>query len=443
MLDSSHLKEIYRALDFDRPLDYRETADRALYVPNLHGDSVNPINELLVSIQAAERPASWLFTGHRGVGKSTELRWLAAQLDPAEFFVGVVDVADYLNLHEAISTEKLLLALAGALADVADQRLGGQRLERSYLQRFRHFLLETQIDVAELAGKAGELDNAKMVLRQIPSLQQRIAAATSGVTARLADQVRKFVQQVVADVKARQGDQTQVLLILDSLEKLRVTGSDASVCYDGIRQTFDINGEFLKLEHIHVLYSVPPYLPFLMPLIGSYFGVEVYSLPHVKVFETPTDRQTIQPALPCQAGLDLMLQTVRNRYSGIEQIIPRPKLEQLALASSGSLRNFFRLIRSACTKIAAMNLAVPLTDDAPITLAQQVLRNEMPLAEDDKLWLTKVRVNHGTGLQNIDRLPELARLFDNGLILNYRNGSDWCDVHYLLHDQLTTPLPVA
>ena len=38
--------------------------------------------------------------------------------------------------------------------------------------------------------------------------------------------------------------------------------------------------EHLKLEHIDAVYSVPPYLPFLSPRIGSYFGVgSVYLCP--------------------------------------------------------------------------------------------------------------------------------------------------------------------
>lgn len=67
------------------------------------------------------------------------------------------------------------------------------------------------------------------------------------------------------------GSGTRAVLILDSLERLRVTGADAEVCYDAIARTFVTNGEHLKLEHIDVVYSVPPYLPFLSPRIGFSF----------------------------------------------------------------------------------------------------------------------------------------------------------------------------
>lgn len=36
----------------------------------------------------------------------------------------------------------------------------------------------------------------------------------------------------------------------------------------------------------------------------------------------------------------------------------------------------------------------------------------------------------------MDDLPQLARFFDTNLVLNYRNGEDWYDVHPLLADEL-------
>jgi hypothetical protein len=187
-----------------------------------------------------------------------------------------------------------------------------------------------------------------------------------------------------------------------------------------------------------VIYSVPPYLPFLVPRIGSYFGVEVCTLPHVKVFETPSAlrNDATKPSVQCATGVALMVCSVVKRYPAVEQLIPRPMLERLALASSGSVRDYFRLVKSVCAKAKVANATVPLQDDKWISMAEQVLRNEMPLAKDDKAWLREVRKTHGTGLDSMSNLHQLARLFDSGVILNYRNGRDWCDVHFLLQGEL-------
>lgn len=445
---------LFRSLDFERPLDVDNPKDQALYVEGMHTtENISPVDELRVGIEMSERPGTWLFTGHRGVGKSTELRRMAANLRAQGHLVIVADMGEYLNLVEPVKTETLLLTVVAALADGADQFLGGQRLGVNYASRLWDFLKNTDITFTEASAKlpfgGGGALSFKAQLKDNPSFREKVIASVQGSIAPLAAQVREFAKLVLQDMQKQRGEDKQVVLILDSLERLRVTGADAQVCYDAISRTFDQNAEYLKLEHIHVVYSVPPYLPFLLPRIGSYFGVSVCTLPHVKVFKTPShvsaflsqeQGASVMPprALADDRGVDLMVQTVVKRYAGVEQLIPQTLLKELALASSGSVRDYFRLVKSVCTKARVANASTPLEGESWGRMAQGVLRNEMPLASEDKVWLRNVRLTHGNGLDSMRNLHQLARLFDSGVILNYRNGRDWCDVHYLLQDELDT-----
>jgi hypothetical protein len=445
--DAPTLEALFKALDFDRPLDLDDEADRRLYVEGLHSSGgINPIDELRGNIEISDRPGTWLFTGHRGVGKSTELRRMAHELRQQRQFVVVADMGEYLNLAEPINTELLLLTLVAALAEGADRFLGGQRLERTYSQRLWNWLTTTEVKLEEVDMQMGLADASvgfKTLLKENPDFRDRVVRQVSASLGRLFAQAKTFARQVAEEVRCheRYGPGSKVVLILDSLERLRVTGADAQACYDAIQRTFDINGDFLKLEHLHVVYSVPPYLPFLSPRIGSYFGVEVCTLPHVKVFKTPTDFDRVHAVEPDDEGIARIVESVQRRLPQVEQLIPLPLLRRLALASSGSVRDFFRLLRSVASKARVGRAALPLQDGHYIDMAEQVLRNEMPLAEDDKVWLSLVRRTHGTGLDTMDNLHRLARLFDSGLILNYRNGRDWCEVHALLHPLLAQPGP--
>ena len=444
---------LFKSLDFDRPLDVGNPKDKALYVAGMHtSENISPVDELRVGIDMSDRPGTWLFTGHRGVGKSTELRRMAAELSAQGHLVVVADMGEYLNLVDPIKTETLLLTLVAALADGADQFLGGARLEAGYASRLWDFLKNTELSFPEATAQLALGEHKlsfKAQLKDNPSFRQQVLASVEGATAKLAAQVREFAKVVAQDLRTQRGADKQVILVLDSLERLRVTGADAQICYDAICRTFDQNAEHLKLEHIHVVFSVPPYLPFLLPRIGSYFGVSVCTLPHVKVFQTPAKlKHTAALSAPAAAhttppraladahGVGLMVSTVRKRYPAVEDLIPQALLAELALASSGSVRDYFRLIKSICTKARVANAPVPLQGESWGRMTQQVLRNEMPLATEDKVWLRNVRLTHGTGLDKVANLHQLARLFDSGVILNYRNGRDWCDVHYLLQDEL-------
>ena len=65
------------------------------------------------------------------------------------------------------------------------------------------------------------------------------------------------------------------------------------------------------------------------------------------------------------------------------------------------------------------------------------MRSEfLPIANDDAQWLAGVARTHQAELQSLDRLPALARIFDTHLVLCYRNGDDWYDVHPLVAEQV-------
>jgi hypothetical protein len=62
----------------------------------------------------------------------------------------------------------------------------------------------------------------------------------------------------------------------------------------------------------------------------------------------------------------------------------------------------------------------------------------LPIPEDHLVWLKRITQTHATCLEKDADLPTLAQFLDNRLVLNYRNGSDWYDVHPLLRDVVDT-----
>lgn len=431
-----NFKALFRSLDFDRPLNVADARDAALYVENMHVSNgfSNPVNELRNGIEMSERSSTWFFTGHRGVGKSTELRRLANDLRQQGHLVIVANMMEYLNLEHPIDAATLLLSLAAALADGCEKELGeSSRLKANWGRRFFDYLKTTQVDFKEFEVPAGPLTQT-VELKENPVLRERVVRAVEGTLGSLAAEVREFAKPIAEQWRKKQGDEeARVILILDSLEHLRITITQAKICYDAIISTFDTNAVHLNMQHIDVVYSVPPYLPHLVAQLGAYSGVGICSLPHVKVFEKP-QKGIEAPPVPCKMGIDLMVETVFKRYPKVEQLIPRKMLERLAFSSSGGMRDYFRLVRSVCIK--ANGVSTPLQDESLANAAEQDLRSSMPLANDQKMWLRKVHKTHNNELPSVDNLHELARLFDNGLILNYRNGEPWCDVQYLLQADL-------
>lgn len=431
------LEALYDALEDEAPLDLDDPKDRPLYVADLHkNDQINPVDGLLLQIKRAKSAGTWFFSGHRGVGKSTELHRVAHELRAEGHVVAVADMGEYLNLAEEISVELLLLTMMAALSAEVQRLAGASPLERSFLVRLRDYFTRTQVEVPEFGASfdvGGVSVEAKALFKNNPTLRERVLSAVKASLGDFVSEVRAFAAEAVQHIQAARPN-VKVVLILDSLEKLRIGSSDADKRYEAIQQTFDTYADQLKFETLDVVYSIPPYLTYLVPKLGSYFGVGICTLPHVKVYERPQHGKPRDEEH--KPGVNVILAILTKRYPPALQVIDEALLRRLVLASSGSVREFFRLVKTACIKAILAGETVPLKNPKWIDAAEQELRNEMPLAEEDLVWLKKVRATHGTGLDKIENLPKLARLFDSSLILGYRNSADWCDVHSLLRDEV-------
>lgn len=76
-------------------------------------------------------------------------------------------------------------------------------------------------------------------------------------------------------------------------------------------------------------------------------------------------------------------------------------------------------------------------DDATITSAIEQVRNGLlPIADDEKAMLRRVREEHDIPLASQEQWPVMAPLFDRHLVLGYQNGRPWFGVHPLIDDEL-------
>src|SRR5581483_1716073 len=159
------LDEAWRNFEYDLPLDMKPGQPNPFYVVRPH----NPAERLEDALLAPfYRPPIRFFSGHRGCGKSTELRRIAvnpeilAKYYPIHFTIQ--DEADIVNLDY----KDVLLALGrqmynqfkndgGKLRKELDKSLDSWRgkIEREYVQSSRLAGLEVEGGVDALAANFG------------------------------------------------------------------------------------------------------------------------------------------------------------------------------------------------------------------------------------------------------------------------------------------------
>lgn len=410
------------------------------YVPNLHGTGAEDVVALLDrAIRRSHSDAQlYYFSGQRGTGKSTELRRLEILLNGQPGTRAyIVDALDYIGDTHPIDTLDLLLVIAAAFADRLNQNdaLGSdQDPHESPLQRFTHWLgTEVEITGVTLGGVKAEFK------KQQQSIVQRLRTFDLSRQERVMAECRQHIGQM-AEAVQRRWQAPKIVLMVDSLERLRGIGKEASEMFDRVVKVFDGDMNQLRVPDLHMVYSVPPYLPYLTNIKAL---VQLFMLASVRVCEPPAKARRA----PRATGLDAMRQVVERRCPRWRELLSEPALDRLILTSGGDLRQLLRRLLLDTLDEAAFALErLPLGEDDPIlhTVVQRHrVEFESLVVQDEYPLLKGIAEQNALDLRHRDELSTVAHFFDVRAVLNYRNGVDWLDLNPLLWDLISRWQPPA
>lgn len=428
-MDKQQLRQFRAALV---ETDIALTPSDPRYVPGLHGTPEEDVISALFE-EILTRPARdsqlFYFTGQRGTGKSTELRRLEQMLLGEQAQVIRFDSLDFITETEKITVESILLLVTAGLAAWADEHYKEDFLKASAWQRFSLWL-QTDVELAEITANGLKL---KLKEQQVP-VAEKIRNLSTPLE--WTKKVQGFAGEIVAFIRARTR-RDRVVVVVDSLERLRgVSGSEQDAMFQHVVTTFAGDFDRLRIPSASVVYSVPPYLA-LMADVRNF--VTCHALASVRVYAKPiaNGSPTSNRRKPRPEGLEKMRSLITRRYADWSQVLDASALDALAQASGGDLRHFMQRLVSGVVGKAQFALdRLPLPADDSVV--QQVIdenrgeterltvKSEWPLLADIALSHNAIAADRG------DSLRTLARLFDTRVILNYRNGAEWFDIHPLL-----------
>jgi len=417
------LKQFYNALK-DEPL----SPENPYYVPYLDENREEDLISLLATeILFSEAAGVNLLSGQRGTGKSTQLRRLRKMLEEQGCVVFLSDMREYMHMTSPVEITDFFVSIMGALAEQVEERYRSGVLDEGYWERLTRFL-RTEVRLDELTLGAGGAE-IKASLKNDVSFRKRLQEGMRGHVARLIQQSHDFAAQVVTLVREREDDpDKKVVFLIDSVEQIRGVGADAESVYKSLENLFSGHADSLKLPLLHVVYTIPPWLPAITPGLGSVLGT-VHTLPSIHIYQTRSRE-------PDPAGLEILRGIVAARCSRWGQIFTLGQLDRIALNTGGDLREFFYLIKQCLTRAGASRASWPIPDSVIEGGENNIRRGMLPIATQDALWLRRIADTHNPQLETVQELPALARFFDTKLVLNYRNGHDWYDVHPLIRDEL-------
>lgn len=317
------------------------------------------------------------------------------------------------------------MVLAGALSDALDEKEVFKRgaTHEGYWTRLQNFL-QTRVEIDQLGDKLGPVD-IKAGLRTDPTFRQLLHQRAAGHLAELVKDMREYVTETVTAIPEKRLG-SGLVLIVDSLERIAGTITNSEEVQASLERLFTSHADNMQLPQVHVVYTVPPWLKIRAPGISAKFSGGLQVLHPLTVRKPDATRE------PVQASLDALCRVVSARGDWGRLLGERAVLDGLSLESGGHLRDLLRML----SEIVRRADRLPVTELTVQRAITQVKSELLPIALDDVRWLQRVAETHDASLDDVSRLPRLVTFLDSHLVLCYRNGDEWFDVHPLVRDEV-------
>lgn len=401
-------------------------------------DAVAQIKQL-IEWSDATGGNTFLFSGLRGSGKTTELNRLVKELNALDTTAAYYcDVSAYLNLNDPdVSLAELLMAVLAGLADAIKREFKQDILKDSILDRIKSTMnssvkLEPKI-------KAGAVE-ASISLQENPEFKKQLREFAKDSSSFI-QAARQFAQDIAIEIRKHTGKQ-QLVLAVDSLERLSAPSGEEGKLFNTWKELFFANTEQLKFADFSIIYTAPPYLHAILPNVDVGF-TQSFSLPNFKVLKKPLAQED---CVPNPEGINQIVDIVKKRFPDWQLAIEQNVLDHLAFMSGGNVRRFFELVRTTNMQLALGSTTLPVADKDDRAVKQAIAKAAEPLqwlTARDLRWLRAFREhskNPSASIENqIEDLPTIIRLFDHSLVLNYKNGKPWYQVPPLVSNHALAP----
>jgi len=438
--DRKFLKDMYGRLK-DEPLQ-----PGSVYYEPVHERMKleDPVKKIATLIEFDGSESIRLFSGFRGSGKTTELYRLRQNLKDQGYFVLYADALDYVNPAQPIDITDLLMVLAGAFSDALEEQLDVALRDEGFWEGLWRFL-QTEIRPVG-AGASAEVETpGKKILggaKVAADIKFEIKAGTSFrtelrdfMTIRLRElkaRVDRFFEDGVKRIRNKHGPDTQIVFIFDQLEQLRGTIQAEADVIRSVERIFAVHLELLRMPYVHAVFTVPPWLKFVLP--GA---VQITLLSTVHLWNNDRDRSRCAKAWPVfhslverrlqKAGLQRLFGTEAHQKKAVEAMIA---------VCGGHYRDLLGLLRNVVARaVEAERLPVAYTLVQDVVSAAR--RDFLPIATEDAVWLVKIAAQRASALPSTDPGPvtRLARFLDSHSVLYFVNGDEWYDVHPLVREE--------
>jgi hypothetical protein len=240
-------------------------------------------------------------------------------------------------------------------------------------------------------------------------------------------EVTAFFEDGFKAIRSSAGQDARIVFMFDSLEKIHGSLSNEAEVAHSVEVVFSNYLKLLEIPNLHVIYTVPPWLKFLL----SRAGMRV--LPCVRLWNNDGERTR------CEPGIAALRELLRKRFGaeGLDRFFgpdPFSRADELIQLCGGHFRDLLLLLRETVLRAKAL----PVSDESIQAAIVSVRNGFLPISYEDAMWLEQIGEKRSTVLRNTDQteVSRITRFLDTHIVLYLRNGNEWYDIHPLVREEV-------
>jgi len=415
--------ELYRQFDPVRPLAADETA---LYVDWQRSVGIEDVKDTLVNAfgRGGDQNSWRLFTGHRGVGKTTELFRVGQRLTDGvrgtRFFVSMLRGEEWLDLDDIRAEDVTFQLIRQLVTDLVERAGMSFKAEeaKGWGQRIWDWAKQAGIQIGP------DWLRLSFTLKDFPGKRDEFRELLRGQLPSLFDNVNQRLLAPAREHLAGQGIQGGVVAIVDDLDKIPVRMLGDAQGTTNHEQLFLHEGKLLRSLQCDALYTIPIELAYSRAqneLVNT-FGGRILSLP-VIALRDQAGRDSADGMAVLRAIYDRRVGSAAGAGPAGSPVFADDAVLQEALRSTGGhVRSLCILVRELIDQIDALPIGRDVLERGLRRLARDMRRGLQP---GDREVLAAVAA---AGRDCDD--PAFFHLLRRGYLLAYQDDtSDWYQPH--------------
>ena len=387
-------------------------------------EAIEGINTIL-DFQEPGEHKTILFTGHRGCGKSTELKRIQKQWE-ADYRVIYLEANEETDINDASYTDLYLIVIKQVEFELRKLGLNFDAgLLKNFESWFKEITKETEETVEASVSVTGEATLGAAVPEIVPPFIAKLLVKLLAQIKGSGKQKTTIRQTLEKDISRLKSDIN--LLLNDGLKKLRqrfTQYKDFLIIFDNLdrmpppiadRLFFDYAAQLQQLN-CTIVYTVPIAAVYSPKNLNNTFG-DPNIMPMVNIYEFERDRCDLNYNY---TNLDTVASLIEQRVDIDAVFESRQDLLELAKSSGGHVRQLMQMMQTACLTASTRRHSKIQAEDVTYAIKKEQFNFERFIQEEHYPILAKVCLSKDV---NKDETGQL--LLFNTSVLEYNGNNRW------------------